>query len=252
MGPVHTDPESLKGSQENRAANCALGLSSVMRTKAALRPDARVAIVGYGPSLNETWKDITENFDAIWTVSKALDFLVGRAVPVTHHTDTDWRAHKAKFNRPVAWAKVDYYLASQVHPSYLDNLKPWTRVALFHVVQDYGGFYDPRYLRQPAMFDAGLQAAQLAYWLGYREQEWFGMDASVRDDKMHAGPHEGTVHDRVELEVAGKPWVFSSLSIRSAMFAEKLLCRHPQLKVKIHGDGALRPMLQERGKCKVL
>jgi hypothetical protein len=250
MGPMYVDPVAIRDAEWNRRENCARGLPSVMPTKAAPYPGFRTAIVGFGPSLQETWQLLdTGEYDIIWTVSKAHDFLIQRGLLPTRHTDTDFRQHKALFNasfRP----GVQYIMASQVHPAYLGALDDM-RISLFHVDQPNGGFFPPGYLRVPAMYDAGLQAALLAFKLGYRDQEWFGFDASFRGDQTHAGEHGGHVHDRVELEVAGEPRIFSNLTIRAALCAEKLLCKHPQLKVKIHGDGALRPLLQERGKCSV-
>jgi hypothetical protein len=208
----------------------------------------RVAIVGFGPSLQETWKEIA-GFDAIWTTSKAHDFLFDREIIPTHHTDIDYREHKAQFNKMLG-GSTKYLLATQVHPTYLDRLRH-ADVSLFHSEQLYGGLYPPPYLRQPGLYDAGLQAARLAFELGYREQAWFGMDASARAGVFHAGPHEGTKQDIVEFEVAGAPRQLSMFLIRQALCAEKLLCKLPHLRVKIHGDGALRPLLQERGKCRV-
>lgn len=248
MGPVYVDPSVVPITEGQRRVNCARGLPSVVKSDPAFR--GRVAIVGYGPSLVDTWEQIQAGgFDAVWTTSKAHDFLRERDVTPTHHTDTDYREHKAKFN--CRWAvDTDYFMATQVHPSYLVLLQHYN-VSLFHVEQPQGGFFDPRYLKQPAMLDAGLQAARLAFTLGYRDQEWFGMDASVKDDKTHAGPHEGVTQDLAEIVVAGVPRVMSDLLIRQAFWAEKMLCKWPHMKVKIHGDGALRPFLLERRKCSV-
>lgn len=249
MGPPYVEAAVVPTIQAQRDANCARGLPSVRKT--GLR-DKRVAIVGYGPSLADTWESLfwrSGEFDAIWTVSKAHDFLIERAVIPSHHTDTDYRAHKVAYN--TRWqSTVCYRLATQVHPSYLDTLAGYN-VELFHVVQPHGGTYDSRYFKQEVGFDAGLQAARLAYDLGYRVQDWWGMDASARGAQTHAGSHEGLKLEPVEIEVAGKPRTMNAFLIRQALFAEKMLCKLPHLKATIHGDGALRPLLQERGKCRV-
>jgi hypothetical protein len=247
MGKPYVEKDVVPIVQANRDANCARGLPSVRKDGTRGK---RVAIVGYGPSLADTWPLIQSGkFDAVWTVSKAHDFLCDRGVQPTHHTDTDYREHKVWYNSRFQEA-TQYYLATQVHPSYLDRLR-CHYVSLFHVVQPDGGTFDNRYFKQPVMFDAGLQAARLAYELGHRDQEWFGMDASARGAQTHAGPHEGLAPEFMEVLVAGEPRVLTTLLFRQALFAEFMLREIPRMRVKIHGDGALRPLLQERGKCRV-
>ena len=244
MGPPYYEPGVQETLQAQRDVNCARGLPSVR--KEGVR-DARVAIVGYGPSLVDTWPGLLGRFDAIWTVSKAHDFAIEHGVVPTFHTDSEYRAHKVAYNK--LWhPEVRYRMATQVHPTYLDVLAG-QRVELFHVMNL--GTFDHRYLKQPTMFDAGLQAAQLAYYLGYREQEWFGMDASARGEQTHAGPHEGIRPPPTEVIVAGEKRVMSPFLVRQAMFCELMLRQAPRMKVKIHGDGALRPLLLERGRCRV-
>jgi uncharacterized Rossmann fold enzyme len=244
-GKPYYETEVQPTVQAQRDQNCARGLPSV--AKEGIR-DARVAIVGYGPSLADTWERIAKlKFDAIWTVSKAHDFLVEREIVPTHHTDSDYREHKASFNS--LWRPgVRYMMATQIHPSYLDKLAGFD-VRLFHVMNI--GTFDHRYLKQPTQFDAGLQAARLAYELGHREQEWFGMDASMRGGVAHAGPHEGLPPEPCEIIIQGRPVTMSTLLVRQAMHCEMMLRATPKMLVKIHGTGALKPFLLERGKCRV-
>lgn len=245
VGPPRVEADLVPAVQAQRDVNCARGLLSVR--KVGLR-DKRVAIVGYGPSLADSCI-VPGEFDAVWTVSKAHDYLVQRGIVPTYHTDTDYRAHKAQYNR--LWQpQVQYVMATQVHPTYLDALAE-QRVWLFHVVQPGGGTFDNRYFKQPVMFDAGLQTARLAYELGYRKQVWFGMDASCRGTEAHAGPHEGLPPEYLEVEIAGTVYTMSTMLLRQAAFCERMLRETPRMDVTIMGDGALRPFLQERGRCRV-
>lgn len=249
MGLPFAEKESVPQAQEQRERNCSRGLPSVR--KEGLR-DKRVAIVGYGSSLVDTWPQLVQRggqFDAIWTVSKAHDFLIERGLVPSYHTDTDYRLHKVAYNK--RWqSSVRYLMATQVHPTYLDALAG-RDVRLFHVLQPGGGTFDNRYYKSDVVFDAGLQAAQLAYELGYRTQEWFGMDACVQGGKTHAGAHEGLKHDPVEVEIAGKPWVMNPFLLRQAAWCEEMLHRRPKMAVTVLGAGALKPFLLERGRCKV-
>lgn len=246
MGKLWVDEAAAKIAQAQRDENCALGFPSVK--KEGLR-DKTVAIVGFGPSLVDTLPQLISlrgQFDAIWTVSKSHDYLIERGIIPSHHTDTHYDAGKAQYN-VLFNDQTAYLMATQVHPSYLDKLKP-LNVSLFHVVHPSATF-DCRYFKSPATFDAGLQAAQLAYELGYRNQEWFGMDACARPGMTHAGAHEGWKPEQIEVEVAGKAFIMNDFLLRQALFAELLLHERPRMKVRIYGDGALRPFLLERGRC---
>jgi hypothetical protein len=254
MGEPYTEADVVPVIQAQRDVNCARGLPSVR--KEGIR-DATAAIVGFGPSLIDT-VDGLRGFEAIWTVSKAHDFIIKRGIIPTHHTDVDYREHKAHYNR--LWGPdTRYVMATQVHPTYLNALA-WHHVELFHVVQPNGGLYDPRYYKCQVAFDAGLQAARVAYELGYRNQHWFGMDASIEAAGTHAGPHEGwgIIEKQdgealvpIPVEIAGKVRTMNAFLLRQALFAERMLRELPRLKVTIRGAGALRPFLQERGKCRV-
>lgn len=247
MGKPFVEKEIVPIIQAQRESNCARGLPSVK--KEGIR-DARVAIVGYGPSLEESLEQLERRrneFDAIWTVSKAHDYVIERGIVPTHHTDTDYRVHKVAYNK--LWQeKTRYFMATQVHPTYLDALAG-RNVSLFHVVQPEGGTFDVRYFKQPVAFDAGLQAAQLAFELGYRNQDWYGIDGSARGKQTHVGPHEGIKPEPLELEIDGYPWQMNQFLVRQCLFCEEVLRKIPRMKVTIWGDGALRPFLLERKRC---
>src|SRR5688572_4916542 len=64
-------------------------------TQLTLQPlrDEWVSVVGFGPSLEETWKEVTQ---PSMTVSGAHDFLIGKGVIPTWHAECDGRDHKVK------------------------------------------------------------------------------------------------------------------------------------------------------------
>lgn len=55
-----------------------------------------IAIVCYGPSLNDTWEEI-KNFKYIITCSGSHKFLIERGIIPTWHVDVDPRPHKVEF-----------------------------------------------------------------------------------------------------------------------------------------------------------
>lgn len=246
MEDPRPDPDGLRATAPNIKHNVAAGFKPYKPEKVK---GGKIAIVGYGPSLKDTWETL-KNFDgAIWTVSKAHDFLLERGITPTFHTDLDYREHKAYFNRIVS-PTTKYVLATQVHPKYTAML-PSSNLEMF--ASDVPGSEpSPGYPLIEGQFDVGLQAAFMAYKAGYREQHWFGIDASYAGDESHAGSHEGIRSMKLPIEVQGRVYTSSQLLLRQALFCERMLCRYPFINPVIHGNGMLRPFLQERGRAKVV
>jgi len=242
------DPVGLAECKPNIIANLKLGLPAYEKRKN--EPGKRVALVGYGPSLVDTWHELKDFDGEIWTVSKAHDFLLARGIVPHTHLDLDFREHKAYFNA-LPSPTTRYLIATQIHPKYLELLQTrGGRIELFH--SDIPGAQpSPGYPPMAAQLDAGLQAAYAAFREGLRDQTWYGFDASARGSDTHAGPHNGVRSIPADILVGDRHFISSSLLIRQALFAERLLCKYPFIKVKITGDGMLRPFLQERGKAKV-
>ena len=235
----------------NRAINVNAGLPPMARDR-ELKSEP-VAIVGYGPSLNQTWERLHQ-FKTIWTVSKAHDYLIEKGIIPTHHLDLDPRIHKVQFmTRPQKGTK--YFLSSHVHPSYPEKLKAaGVDVSMFHVAVDKHEKLDPRYPSLKVRFDAGVQAAEAAFQNGYRNQHWFGIDYGHEGDMTHAGLHWGVTAPvcQVMCQVNGRERAFqtSNLFFHGLLLAEHFLCDRALVKCTIHGDGLLRHFLKDRGKAK--
>jgi len=243
MGPLYVDQEGITALQTNREANTALNLPTIPRDWRVR--DGKVAIVGYGPSLRDTWQHL-RGFDVIWTCSKAYSFLLERGIVPAYHTDVDFRAYKVAYN-PVFDPRTRFVMGSGVHPSYFERLKD-RQVAMFHVIlPSGGGLYGTKHHHSPVQFDAGLQTARVAYDMGYRDQHWFGIDAGFKAGERFAGPHDGLKPDSATVYIGGEPWETSGLHIREAMCAEKMLRGLPKLKAAIYGEGLLVHFLMARG-----
>lgn len=245
----YVDVTGIAPLRANRVANEERGLPNV---PASLKTrDARVAIVGYGPSLLDTWEELRDFDGAIWTTSKAHDFLVEREIHPTFHTDVDFREHKIGFLcRPSA--RTTYILNLGVAPGYLDKLHGLTAYGFNVLLPSGGGPYSMHYTKYTARFDAGLQAAEIAYQLGYRRQTWYGIDCSYRGETTHAGSHSGIKWQPERVSIAGKAYDTSAMLIRQVLDAELLLRERQKLVVRITGDGLLRPFLCARGRVKVV
>lgn len=253
MTDPRADEDEIPIVQENRRQNC-LRLVEPMPVRAFER-DARVAIVGFGPSLLDTWQGLRDH-KTIITTSKAHAFLIERGIIPTYHMDVDYREHKAGFLGPLHY-NTRYVIASHVHPVYVDRLvKERARTWMFHSQVPSGGPYEPGYPKVDAMFDAGLQAAHIAFGWGFRVQEWYGIDASLRnftESGSHAGEHNGFLRTATKHRVVLGNYMYDSnaLTVRQALFAERWLRGHSRANIRIHGNGMLRTFLQARRRVTV-
>lgn len=184
-----------------------------------LRSDS-LAIVCYGPSLNDTWEQV-KNFQFIMTCSGAHHFLIDRGIIPTYHVEVDPREHKCLLLGD-PHPNVEYLIASTCHPKFFAKLQGFN-VKLWHV-------FDPNDegIRQLPEGEwaitggcgAGLRAMTLGRFLGFRDLHIFGMDGSEGKTGKHAGAHPNqpklhnlTTYNNVEyrttpamLEAARQTW----------------------------------------------
>ena len=89
-----------------------------------------IALVCFGPSLNETWEQI-KDFKYIVSCSGAHKFLLERGIVPTWHVEVDPREHKVGLMGP-PHPDVEYLIASTCHPKLFDALDGYN-VKLWHV-----------------------------------------------------------------------------------------------------------------------
>jgi hypothetical protein len=162
--------------------------------------DRRAVLVCFGPSLQDTLIEVAAQADDpntdIFSVSAAHKMLQDNGIAPWAHLDCDPRAHKVS-QMGDAHAQTAYWLASCVHPSYLDHVSGGRETRLWHA---YNGPESQAFLNQEVDPEAhmvvgggsvGLRAMSLLYGCGYRDIEVHGMDCSFRGDAQHAGEHHG-------------------------------------------------------------
>lgn len=249
MDDTLVDRPGMVSVYENRAKNVESGTPPLVIDRALKGP---IAVVGYGPSLLKTWERVRD-FPTIITVSKAHDFLLERGITPTMHLDLDPRIHKVEFmTRPQK--QTQYYLSTHVHPAYPEKLKAaGVPVQMFHVAIEKHMKLDSRYPSLPARFDAGVQAAELAFQNGYREQHWLGIEYGCELGNTHAGMHWGVQHPpevRCAVDVDGRQFECTKLFFHGLLLAEHFLCQRALVKCTIHGDGLLGHFLRFRNRVR--
>jgi hypothetical protein len=203
-----------------------------------------ISIACYGPSLADTWQDLTR---PIISVSGALHYLAERGVVPDYHVDMDPRPHKARHIDPVVNG-VQYIMASVCPPKTWEILKD-QKVTLVHVysndgTQEWISKNDPGQLMVRPGSTAGMAAMHVAGLLGYRRFEIHGMDGSLRDGKRHAGPHYGHLQGGITWQAGNK--VYDTSQIMANACAEVINSLHIYpIAAVFHGDGLQQALIDE-------
>jgi len=200
-----------------------------------------IAVVGYGPTLQDTWQEL-RGFKTIITTSGAHKFLVDRDIIPTYHVDIDYRERKAvHLEHP--HSDVTYLLGSMVHPKMVANIGS-NRLKLWHLT--LAGIEFPKEdVVLDGYWDVGQQAILVAQALGYRNQHLFGFDYSydITTNQTHAGFHNGTPNMRVAAKVGDKYFMTSDAFARGVIVLVQLMEDNPELTLVFHSDGLLTAYL---------
>ncbi len=213
----------------------------------APKREERLSIVGYGPSLLDTWQYITH---PMITTSGSHDFLIARGVIPEYHTDMDPREHKLDFIRN-SREEVTYCMASQCPP------ETWTiiegrKVLLWHVwsseeTMKWVAVHDPATQVMIGGSAIGLGAITVGSRLGFSKFSCHGFDCSKSEGMRHAGPHRGLTggHEDLLWQVKDRIFVTSKIMVNTAYEFLKWVEKYG-LDIHVYGSGML-PYMVETG-----
>ena len=202
-----------------------------------------VAVVGYGPSLRDTWEELA-NYRVIFTCSGAHHYLLIRGITPTFHGESDPQVHKALMLGDLN-PSVTYLPASICHPSYMDRLEDaGVKVLLWHPF-----LMDLDMYRQvphgdwviPGSTIIGPRLMRLARLLGYNNLHMYGIDGSGGHAEKHPNPKLYSKHRPVRYN--GIEFIVNEhlLVHIGAMFNE--MNQFPKdTQFAFHGDGLIQEM----------
>lgn len=203
-----------------------------------------VSIVGYGPSLKDTWTQIKT---PMITVSGAHDFMVSRGVIPDWHVDCDPLPHKIDMLTPHNGVK--YLMASVCHPKAWEKLKGHN-VRLWHLING-DDLHTPSWVSKNhpdgllSMIGggstAGMRAMNVAAALGFRRFHLYGMDCT----HGHAGEHLGKKQDEMKVYVGHREFRTSPQMLQQAREMENFI-QTMDADVIVHGDGLLQAAVTYR------
>ena len=220
---------------------------AVKRVKGRIEPHYEprpepVAVVGFGPSLADTWEQIRD-FRYVISCSGSHRFLVERGIIPTWHIEVDPRPHKVELIGPPQRETV-YLISSTCHAAVFDHLDGFD-VKLWHV---FDATEDGMRLLPPGEWaitggcDAGLRALTIAGFLGFRDLHIFGLDGSARGETRHAAIHPNTPKHYASVEYEGVTYLTTPAMLEAARQTWHELDQMPKVKATFYGDGLIQHM----------
>jgi len=203
-----------------------------------------VAIVGFGPSLKQTWKQI-KKFKYVITCSGAHKFLLDKGVVPFAHCEVDPRAHKIELLGD-PHPDVIYYPASTCHPKYIQHLKSHNaQIQLWHVFAQDNESEQVLPRGEWAITggcDIGMRAMTIARFIGFTDLHIFGMDGCFSEDQSHAADHPNRPPGYAETEYEGKKYKTTPALLEAARQVFHELNQMPDVTAKFYGQGLIQEM----------
>lgn len=215
----------------------------------------KVALVCFGPSLNETW-DKLKDFKYIISCSGSHKYLMDRGIEPTWHVEVDPRIHKIQLIGDKIGKKTRYLLASCCHPEVFKHVEDRKgHIVLWHTYSGEDKKKLPNvYPRGEWVLtggaNVGLRALTIARFLGFTDIHIFGMDGSFPADKecRHASEHPNTPKKYILADYEGKEYATTTAFLKCARLTFHELEMLPDVDAKFYGEG----LIQDMAKTKVL
>lgn len=221
--------------------------ANTARVKGRIAPryelrDEPIALVNYGPSLNDTWETIRE-FKHIMSCSGAHKFLVERGIIPTYHIDVDPRPHKIKLiGEPQRG--TEYLIASTCSPALFEHLKEFD-VKLWHIfdTSDDGMRLLPAgEWALTGGCSVGVRTLTLARFLGFTNLHVFGMDGCEGATGKHAAAHPNQPAAYYLVEYEGETYRTTPAMLEAAKNTWHELDMMTDVKATFYGKGLVQAM----------
>jgi uncharacterized Rossmann fold enzyme len=223
---------------------------AIARTTKRLEPapelrDEPIAIVGYGPSLRDTWEQVRD-FKHIISCSGAHRLLIDHGIIPTWHAAVDPLPKNTVRLIGKPHPSVKYLICSTCHPDVFDHLEGYD-VTVWH---SFASEEEALRILPRGEFaftggvDVGLRSMALARALGFRDLHVFGMDGSspTPDQGRHAGSHPNPLQAQCVTEYEGRTFYTTPGMLEAARTTEHELRQMPDVTATFYGDGLIQHM----------
>ena len=203
--------------------------------------DRTMIIVGGSPSLQDTYKNITEG--DIYALNGTHDWLIKKGIIPDYHVMLDSRVENFEFVKNPNF-DVKYLINAFCHPVVFEILNEHN-VTMW--LSDMDGVHElVTHLENPLLVGGGstvgLKTLYLGYLAGYRKFELHGMDSCYINDKNHA--YEQPLNDGEATSMimaAGREFKCAHWMAKQAVDFQKQarMLLNLNCSIKVHGDGLL-------------
>jgi len=208
-------------------------------------------LVGSGPSVAsqlEAIRNAKEQGHVIVALKDAHDWLIDHGIYPHIAVAIDPQESRAKcFKRPSS--RVDYFIASQCHPSMFDHLSAY-HVQLWHLYVRKGQTVPP--CGTPLIAGGtttGLRTITLFYSMGFRHFELYGFDSCLKDGALRMNGDKPDPDDKVsEIVVDGKMFYCSPAMVAQAQEFQNIYTTAPDIQIRAHGEGLIQTIVEARAK----
>ncbi len=205
------------------------------------RPEP-VAVVCYGPSLNDTWEQVRD-FPFVISCSGSHKFLVDRGIIPHYHVEVDPRPHKVQLIGPPQ-PETEYLIASTCHAAVFDHLEGHT-VKLWHVFDSAAEgirALPPGEWAVTGGCSVGLRALTIAGFLGFRDLHVFGMDGCEGATGKHAAEHPSQPKGHAVTVYEGVEYRTTPSMLAAAQSTWHELNQMPVVRATFYGEGLVQAM----------
>lgn len=209
--------------------------------------DDPIAVVCYGPSLNDTWEKV-KGFKWVMSCSGSHKFLIERGIIPNFHIDVDPRAHKITLmGEP--HKDVQYILAATCHPAHVRRLyEGGFNIKLWHVFDQEDESLRVLPTGEWALTggcSVGLRAIAIARFMGFRFMDIFGMDGCEGPSGKHAGEHPNQAKKSLPTVYKGKTYYTTPGFLEAARQTTHELDMLPDVQATFHGEGLVQAMMAD-------
>lgn len=214
------------------------------------RGDAKIAIVGGGPSLKDTLPELRK-FERIMAAGSVHDFLMENGIEPTWCVITDPDPIMAEYLRRPG-KECTYLVATQCDGRVFEALKG-CYVATWNCGGDEStfGLWESGEKLIGGGCTVGTRSMVIAMTFGFFEQDLFGFDSCLRTDEHHAYPfatNMETVGETHEIAVGGdggRKFTIARYHMGQIFDFKKLLAVYGhRFKVTVHGEGVLAEIMR--------
>ena len=245
QGVLANTPDDIARNIEHSLERDYIPFSNLVNTK-----QGAVAIVGSGPSLKETWRQLLEFDGDIIACNAAFKFLLDKGITPAYMLCFD--ADPLTHGFFIQHSEVTYLIASRCPPKALELLKG-CKVVVWHASGDEHlerlliehGKLEPMVIGGTA---AVTRAICVTIAIGYRELHFYGADSSFANGDTHIGKST-TEERRMAIMCNGRvfetaPWMtiqVEDFKILGPKFTKR------GVRFILHGDGLLQHVARELG-----